>query len=50
MTEQHEAHDEQVSDEELEDVDGTALPDREAMSVITPPDGFTLPVEPPATG
>jgi hypothetical protein len=39
---------ENLSEEELEETNGEPLPDREAMSVITPPDGFTLPVEPPA--
>jgi hypothetical protein len=40
---------EQLSEEELEETNGEPLPDREAMSIITPPDGHTLPVEPPAT-
>jgi hypothetical protein len=43
-----EEHHETVSEEELEDTNGEQLPDREAMSIITPGDGFTLPVEPPA--
>jgi hypothetical protein len=49
-----------ITPEELEEVDGEPLPDREAMSVVPiggPGDGFvvpggggehTLPVEPPA--
>jgi hypothetical protein len=40
---------EQLSEEELEETNGEPLPDREAMSIITPGDGYTLPVEPPAT-
>jgi hypothetical protein len=46
MTDQ--PRDEELTPEELEETNGEPLPDREAMSVITPPDGFTLPVEPPA--
>jgi hypothetical protein len=42
--EQHE----KLSEEELEETNGEPLPDREAMSIINPGDGFTLPVEPPA--
>jgi hypothetical protein len=40
----------ELSEEELERADGEPLPDREAMSLITPNvtnPGFTLPVEPP---
>lgn len=43
-----EPREEELTPEELEETNGEPLPDREAMSVITPPDGFTLPVEPPA--
>ena len=43
-----EEQNEQLSEEELEETDGEPLPDREAMSIINPGDGFTLPVEPPA--
>ena len=39
---------EELPPEELEETDGEPLPDREAMSIITPGDGFTLLVEPPA--
>jgi hypothetical protein len=49
----------QITPDELEEVDGEPLPDREAMSVVPlGPDGFTvlpgggehtLPVEPPAS-
>ncbi len=38
-----------LTEEELERANGEELPDREAMSVITPhiePPGFTLPIEP----
>jgi hypothetical protein len=38
-----------LNEEELEQANGEPLPDREAMSVITPlvsPPDFTLPVEP----
>ena len=40
---------EELTEEELEATNGETLPDREAMSLITPfvdPPGFTLPVEP----
>jgi hypothetical protein len=43
-----EDQDNHLSEEELRELDGEPMPDREAMSLITPPDGFTLPVEPPA--
>jgi hypothetical protein len=39
---------EDIGDEELEEQASELLPDREAMSVISPP-GHTLPIEPPAT-
>jgi hypothetical protein len=39
---------EEIGDDELEEQDSELLPDREAMSVISPP-GHTLPIEPPAT-
>jgi hypothetical protein len=42
-------HLDDLSEEELEQTNGEPLPDREAMSVITPlvsPPDFTLPVEP----
>ena len=34
--------------DELEDAEGEALPDREAMSIIEVPPGHTLPIEPPS--
>jgi hypothetical protein len=41
----------ELDESELEEQNGEPLPDREAMSVITPPfvspPGVTLPVEPP---
>jgi hypothetical protein len=41
----------ELEESELEEQNGEPLPDREAMSVITPPfassPGITLPVEPP---
>jgi hypothetical protein len=40
---------EQVTEDELEEVEGEALPDREEMALWPDPSGgFTLPVEPPA--
>ena len=42
----------ELSDEELDQTDGEQLPDREAMSIITPTPGedlWTTPVEPPGT-
>ena len=39
---------EDVTEDELEEQDSELLPDREAMSVISPP-GHTMPIEPPAT-
>jgi hypothetical protein len=51
MDEKH-GQDEGLTPEELEEQDGEPLPDREAMSVITPPigaDGIaTIAPEPPA--
>jgi hypothetical protein len=43
---------EELDESELEEQDGEPLPDREAMSIISPtpfvsPPGITLPVEPP---
>jgi hypothetical protein len=35
----------ELDDKELEEQEGELLPDREAMSIISPPD-MTLPVEP----
>jgi hypothetical protein len=40
----------ELDESELAEQDGEPLPDREAMSIITPivsPPGVTLPVEPP---
>lgn len=38
----------EITDEELEEMDGELLPDREGLSVISDPvfGGYTLPVEP----
>jgi hypothetical protein len=53
MTEQKkEAEHDPLSEEEIERANGEPLPDREAMSVITPhvdPPGFTLPIERPVS-
>jgi hypothetical protein len=43
---------EELDESELEEQNGEPLPDREAMSIISPgpfvsPPGITLPVEPP---
>lgn len=35
----------EVTEEEIGGAEGEALPDREAMSIVAPPE-FTLPVEP----
>ena len=45
----------ELTEEELEEQDGEPLPDREAMSLITPPTGADgiatiAPNEPPAAG
>lgn len=37
----------ELSQEELEEQDAEELPDREALSIVDPISGFTLPVEPP---
>jgi hypothetical protein len=52
MAEKPEREDrEELAEPELEEQNGEPLPDREAMSVVTPPfvspPGITLPVEPP---
>jgi hypothetical protein len=50
---QKKEHKHELDEHELEEQNGEPLPDREAMSVITPPfvssPGVTLPVEPPDT-
>jgi hypothetical protein len=48
MAEEKEEQKGDLSEEELDETNGEPLPDREAMSIINPGDGFTLPVEPPA--
>jgi hypothetical protein len=43
---------EPLDEEELEAIDGEPVPDREAMSIITPTPGndlWSTPVEPPGT-
>ncbi|MDQ2969134.1 MAG: hypothetical protein M3R37_12555 [Actinomycetota bacterium] len=49
MTEQEKSQqqDDELRETEVEDENGELLPDREAMSIISPPH-VTLPVEPPA--
>ena len=50
MSENSEQERDELIDEDLEEANGEAVPDREAMSLITPfvdNPGFRLPVEPP---
>jgi hypothetical protein len=43
-----EEQNENLSEEELEDINGEPLPDREEMAVVPDPfGGITLPVQPP---
>jgi hypothetical protein len=37
MTDEHLAQDDELSDEELDDQEAAALPDREVMSILQPP-------------
>ena len=42
----------ELTNDELEETEGEPLPDREAMSIVTPTPGedvWTQPIEPPAT-
>lgn len=45
MAEEKREQEPEPDEQELEEQDGELLPDREAMSIIAPPE-FTLPVEP----
>jgi hypothetical protein len=46
MAEEKRENETELDEQELKEQDGELLPDREAMSIIAPPD-MTLPVEPP---
>lgn len=39
--------DRELTPEELEEQEAEELPEREALSIVDPISGFTLPVEPP---
>jgi hypothetical protein len=45
MSEDKPKTEDEFTEDEIGAAEGEALPDREAMSIITPPE-FTLPVEP----
>lgn len=45
MTENEPAAHDEMTEEELGEVEGEPLPDREVMSIIAPPEN-TLPIEP----
>jgi hypothetical protein len=45
MSEDKPKTEDELTEDEIGAAEGEALPDREAMSIITPPE-FTLPVEP----
>jgi hypothetical protein len=49
MSEKSEHQHDELTEEEVEETDGAPLPDREAMSLITPlvdKPGFTVPIDP----